>query len=168
MRLANPLGGSCTGPNTCTHNQASLSLIEWEKLSSPFAGLYRHGSCASRIAAEPERTCLQAKGRQIDPWYLPVSSIHSHQFSCLCVEHWETGAGFRVALVMCDDGAELSGPDSHQIHPDYARLHDEYFTEINHGWAWAPFCWFHWEGREAGKPGWVLTGCLQPQGKWRQ
>lgn len=45
----------------------------------------------------------------------------------------ETGAGFVVAQVMCDDGAELSGPDSHQIRPDYAKLHNEYFTEINHG-----------------------------------
>lgn len=81
----------------------------------------------------PEWTCLQAKGRQMDSLYLPESSIHSDQFSCLCVEHWETGAGFVVAQVMCDDGAELSGPDSHQIRPDYARLHNEYFTEINHG-----------------------------------
>ncbi|KAI4824587.1 hypothetical protein KUCAC02_013087, partial [Chaenocephalus aceratus] len=40
---------------------------------------------------------------------------------------------FRAAQVMCDDGAELSGPDSHQIRPDYARLPNEYFTEINHG-----------------------------------
>lgn len=35
--------------------------------------------------------------------------------------------------MMSVDGAELSGPDSHQICPDYARLHDEYFTEMNHG-----------------------------------
>lgn len=85
------------------------------------------------VATDPERTCLQAKVRQMDPLYLPESSIHLNQFSCLCAERWETGAGFRVAQVMCDDGAELSGPDSHQIRPDHAGLHDEYFTEINHG-----------------------------------
>lgn len=68
----------------------------------------------------------------MDSLYLPESSIRSDQFSCLCVEHWETGAGFGVARVMCDDGAELSGSDSHQIRPDYARLRNEYFTEVNH------------------------------------
>ena len=181
-------------PNTCTHHGAtspvraeaplslsvslsvslshprSLQLIEWEKLSSSFAAVICHRSVCKQdtVATDPERTCLQAKGRQMDSSYLPESSIHSDQFSCLCLEPWETGAGFRVAQVMCDDGAELSGPDSHQIRPDYARLHNEYFTKINHGWAEAPFCWFHWEGRETGKPGEVLTGCLQPQGKWRQ
>lgn len=69
----------------------------------------------------------------MDSLYLPESSIRSDQFSYPCVEHWETGTGFRVAQVMSVDGAELSGPDSHQIRPDYARLHNEYFTEINHG-----------------------------------
>lgn len=85
------------------------------------------------VAAHPERTCLQAKGRQMDSLHLPKSSIHSDWFSYLCVEQWETGVGLRVAQVMSVDGVELSGPDSHQIHPDYARLRDEYFTEINHG-----------------------------------
>lgn len=85
------------------------------------------------MATNPEQTCLQAKDRQMDPLYLPEPSSHSDQFSCLCVGHWETGAGFRVAQVMCDDGAELSSPDSHQKRPGYARLHDEYFTGINHG-----------------------------------
>lgn len=83
--------------------------------------------------ADTRATCLQAKGRQMDSLYLPESSIHSVQFSCLCAERWETGAGVRLAQVMCDDGAELSGPDPHQMRPDYARLHNEYFTEINHG-----------------------------------
>lgn len=101
-------------------------------LSSSFAVLIRRLVCKQDTVA-PEWTCLQAKDRQMDSLYLPESSIHSDQFSCLCVEHWETGAGFVVAQVMCDDGAELSGPDSHQIRPDYAKLHNEYFTEINHG-----------------------------------
>ncbi|KAF3860773.1 hypothetical protein F7725_001028 [Dissostichus mawsoni] len=91
------------------------------------------GVQAGYSSYRPRAKCLQAKGRQMDSLYLPESSIHSDQFSCLCAEHWETGAGFRAAQVMCDDGAELSGPDSHQIRPDYARLHNEYFTEINHG-----------------------------------
>lgn len=85
------------------------------------------------VAAHPERTCLQAKGREMDSLHLPKSSIHSDHFSYLCVEQWETGVGLRVAQVMSVDGAGLSGLDSHQIRPDYARLHDEYFTEINHG-----------------------------------
>lgn len=85
------------------------------------------------VAAHPERTCLQAKSRQMDSLHLPESSIHSDRFSYLCVEQWETGVGLRVAQVMSVDRAELSGPDSHQICPDYARLPDEYFTEINHG-----------------------------------
>lgn len=70
------------------------------------------------VAPDPERTCLQAKGRQMYSLHLPESSIHSDQFSCLGVEHRETGAGLRVARVMCDDEAGLSGPDSHKKRPD--------------------------------------------------
>lgn len=85
------------------------------------------------VVTEPERTCLQAKARQMDSLHLPEFSIHSDQFSYPSVEYWETGAGFSVAQVKSVDGAELSGPDSLQIHRAYARLHNEYFTEINHG-----------------------------------
>lgn len=84
------------------------------------------------VATDPDWTCLQAKGRQTDTLYLPESSVRSDQFSYLCIERWETGAGFGVAQVMSVDGAELSGPDSHQIRPDDAGLHNEYFTGINH------------------------------------
>lgn len=69
----------------------------------------------------------------MDSLHLPEPSIHSDRFSYLCAEWRETGVGLTVAQVMSVDGAELSGPDSHQMRPDYARLHDEYFTEINHG-----------------------------------
>lgn len=54
----------------------------------------------------------------MDSSYLPEASLHLDQFSCLCVERWETGARLGVAQVMCGDGAELSGLDSHQIRPD--------------------------------------------------
>lgn len=92
-----------------------------------------HRSVSKQDTIVPQRSCLQAKVKQMDSLYLSESSIHSDQFSCLCVEHWKTGARFRYVQAMCDDGAELSGPDAHQMRPDYARLHNEYFTEINHG-----------------------------------
>lgn len=69
----------------------------------------------------------------MDSLYLSEFSIYSNQFSCLCVEHRKTGARFREVQVISDDRAELSGPDAHQIRPDYVRLRNEYFTEINHG-----------------------------------
>lgn len=102
----------------------------------------------------------------MDSLYLPESSFHWDQFSYLCVERWETGAWFRVAQLISVDGAELSGPDSHQMRPDYARLHNEYFTEINHGWTQEPFCWFHRKDREAENLGrfWLTVYNLRANG----
>lgn len=52
------------------------------------------------------------------------------------------------------------------MRPDYARLHNEYFTEINLGWTREPFCWFHGEGREAGNLGrfWLTVYNLRANG----
>jgi len=112
----------------------ALCLIEWEKLSS-FAAVIRHRSACEHepVTSDPEPHACRLK---VDRWVLYIcQSPLFIRISLVAsvVEHWETGAGFRVAQVMCDDGAELSASASHQIRPDDARLHNEYFTELNHG-----------------------------------
>lgn len=168
-----PVSRSWTGTNMCAHLASHLCsrkdrglsrLTNWirnvEKLLCSAGPSLR---CAGRISKAVHACRLKA-----DRWifYIYQSPLF-FQLSCLCAERWKTGAWLRMVQVMCDDGAELSGPDAHQMRPNYARQHNEYFTKINHEWGRALFCWFHWEGRESVKPGEVLTGCLKPRGKRR-